>query len=229
MASLFVLSGRDVGRSIELSDETTFGRSPECTVRLNDRSISRKHCKIERRGTRWFVLDLGSRNGVRLKGERVEEAELADYDELLFGELSVRFREQLEAPSAPAPPARGAPTEPPDVPAPAVDVEASPRLRLGGTGRARPLEDESEIELEEDIDLGETTVRDPAPVRSAAFDAANDGRARILAERRPAGILTGDLEQLPFWMRALLVLVGLALAGLCVWGAFRLVLGARGG
>ncbi len=91
-ARLFVLGGRDVGRSFEIADQALLGRGEDCQVRLRDLSVSRHHARILWDGTSWVLEDLGSRNGVRWRGSAVARAELADHDEIWLGELPIRFR-----------------------------------------------------------------------------------------------------------------------------------------
>ena len=74
MAKLFVLSGSDVGRSFDRPDRAELGRSPECEVRLNDRSVSRRHARIERDGDEWVIVDLDSRNGMKVGGMAVKRS-----------------------------------------------------------------------------------------------------------------------------------------------------------
>jgi predicted component of type VI protein secretion system len=67
------------------------GRHEECDIQLNSRKISRKHCVIAVVGERLLVHDLGSTNGVRVNGARVEDAALKTGDELVIG----NFRYQV--------------------------------------------------------------------------------------------------------------------------------------
>ena len=54
-------------------DEITVGRAPEGnTVRLTDRDVSRRHARFLHANGVVFVEDLGSANGTRVNGERVE-------------------------------------------------------------------------------------------------------------------------------------------------------------
>lgn len=62
--------------------------------------ISRKHAKITLEDGAWTLHDLGSSNGtfiLRADFERIEEAELADGDEIAFGNARFVFRKN-EAP-----------------------------------------------------------------------------------------------------------------------------------
>ena len=68
-----------------------FGRHQECDVQLNSKKISRRHCCIAQVGETLVVRDLGSTNGVRINGERVDEGKLIPGDELIIG----NFRYQV--------------------------------------------------------------------------------------------------------------------------------------
>ena len=61
-------------RIIPLGDgaEVTFGRTRVATVPLDSERVSRLHAKISRTGDRVVVEDLGSRNGTKLNGARIE-------------------------------------------------------------------------------------------------------------------------------------------------------------
>lgn len=78
------------GRQIPLDKAVVFiGRHPDCDVVLTrSRKISRKHCCIAQVNDQFFVRDLGSTNGVRINGERVQiEAPLRIGDKLAIGDL----------------------------------------------------------------------------------------------------------------------------------------------
>ena len=44
------------------------GRSPDCDCVVPEDCASRRHAELWREGGRWFLRDLGSRNGTRLNG-----------------------------------------------------------------------------------------------------------------------------------------------------------------
>jgi DNA-binding NtrC family response regulator/pSer/pThr/pTyr-binding forkhead associated (FHA) protein len=52
------------------------GKAPENDLVLEDRFVSARHLRIERRGGRWHLSDLGSTNGTTLGGARVEQGEV---------------------------------------------------------------------------------------------------------------------------------------------------------
>ena len=69
MTELYVLNGPDVGKSIGFKEAGTYvGRAPECDLRLEDRTVSRRHLKITKRSNEYFVTDLNSRNGTLYDG-----------------------------------------------------------------------------------------------------------------------------------------------------------------
>ena len=92
LAELVVLSGARAGAIFELPDmPTVVGRSPEAHFQLDDPWISSMHAMFERRGADIWVVDLESRNGTFLGGERVAEAPVHPGCVLRFGRTDVRL------------------------------------------------------------------------------------------------------------------------------------------
>ena len=80
------------GERISLGESViTFGRRPESTVQLADPNVSRSHAEIRPKGNGWILVDLGSTNGTRVNGVRVNAHELMDGDEIAFGNTIVTF------------------------------------------------------------------------------------------------------------------------------------------
>ena len=67
------------------------GRHPECDIRIELPKISRRHCCVAIAYDRVIIRDLGSRNGVRVNGEIVEESRLVEGDEVAIGPLIYRL------------------------------------------------------------------------------------------------------------------------------------------
>lgn len=85
------------GPAIEVTAErTVVGRDPASQLVVEDRSVSRAHAVIEKRGDAWFVIDKGSSNGTFLNGQRVAESVLKDGQELRFGHAA--YQVEIEAP-----------------------------------------------------------------------------------------------------------------------------------
>jgi len=115
------------------------GRHPNCDARLDSLRVSRHHCCMTQESGDIVVRDLGSTNGIRINGQRVEIGRLRPGDELSIAHIRYRMEngqahEQTIAESAgvigfapknhqpiPAPIAAGAPVLPiPPVPEPAI-------------------------------------------------------------------------------------------------------------
>ena len=92
-ALLVVDRGPNAGSSYLLDrDEISVGRHPDSDVFLDDITVSRRHSVIERREGRFRIRDVGSLNGTYVNRERVDEAELADGDEVQVGRFHLVLR-----------------------------------------------------------------------------------------------------------------------------------------
>jgi len=81
-----------------VADEVRIGRSGTSDVILADATASYAHAMLRRSGGAYEVLDLQSRNGVYVNGERVDSAcVLHDGDEVLIGRTEVKFSWPAEA------------------------------------------------------------------------------------------------------------------------------------
>jgi hypothetical protein len=70
----------------------TMGRSRQCDVLVDDANVSRTHAEIRPRGGSWVLTDLGSTNGSRLNGRRLEGPEvLKPGDEIELGTSVIKF------------------------------------------------------------------------------------------------------------------------------------------
>lgn len=70
----------------------TVGRMPDCTVPVDDANVSRRHCEIKLVGAAFVVTDLGSTNGTRVNGVRIDgERVLSDADIISVGGTHLRF------------------------------------------------------------------------------------------------------------------------------------------
>ncbi len=69
------------------------GRDPAVAVPLPHASISRRHARFDEAGDgRWSIVDLGSKNGLRVDGYRVDQATLAHGQWFAVGDVFARFR-----------------------------------------------------------------------------------------------------------------------------------------
>lgn len=72
--NLVIVEGSMVGMSIQLipGNTITIGRSPSCTIVINDTYASSLHAKIFNDGNKWIVEDLGSTNGTFLGEQKLK-------------------------------------------------------------------------------------------------------------------------------------------------------------
>jgi len=72
MISVFVLTGPSKDQAFEFeNDSICIGRSEENDIQLIDRNISRNHLKIFREQEKYFIMDLGSKNGTYINSKQV--------------------------------------------------------------------------------------------------------------------------------------------------------------
>lgn len=74
------------------SSVTVIGRRRSCDLRIPLMSVSKKHCQVHRDSGKLKIRDLGSRNGIQLNGQRVEEAEIKAGDWLQVGPVKFVFQ-----------------------------------------------------------------------------------------------------------------------------------------
>jgi pSer/pThr/pTyr-binding forkhead associated (FHA) protein len=86
------LKAMDDGPDIVLDrDMLVVGRHPNCDVRLDSLRVSRHHCCMTQENGEIFVRDLGSTNGIRINGQRVEIGKLQPGDELSIAHYRYRL------------------------------------------------------------------------------------------------------------------------------------------
>lgn len=98
MAALLLLTGPQAGRRHEVQGEIFIGRSPSCTISLEDAKVSRRHVRLLIEDGQARVTDLGSRNGTLVNGEKLEaEIVLLPGDRLQVGDSTVLFEPSARA------------------------------------------------------------------------------------------------------------------------------------
>jgi pSer/pThr/pTyr-binding forkhead associated (FHA) protein len=91
-ASLVIVEGGVEGSEYELAKERcVVGRGPGVDLALDDAAMSRQHASVERTAGGHRVRDLGSTNGVRVNGARVEVADLKHGDRVELGEHVLQY------------------------------------------------------------------------------------------------------------------------------------------
>lgn len=79
-------------RMHDVGDEAvTVGRSPECSIYLDDVTVSREHAEILRGGQGYRIKDAGSLNGTYVNRVRVDAVDLRNGDEIQIGKYRFKF------------------------------------------------------------------------------------------------------------------------------------------
>jgi hypothetical protein len=109
---LVVLSGPAAGARHALGAEQTLGRGRSAGIVLPDPTASRVHARLTLGPAGAQVMDLGSKNGVRVNGVRIDRrpCSLRPGDELVVGETALALAPTDGTPEPDAPPAGSVPT-----------------------------------------------------------------------------------------------------------------------
>jgi hypothetical protein len=68
------------------------GRSKDCDIRLADPNVSRRHAEVRQEGSAYWILDLGSTNGLTVNGRRQQRAQLNNEDRITVGSTELVFK-----------------------------------------------------------------------------------------------------------------------------------------
>jgi len=102
---IVVLQGPQPGVAFSLADgQFVAGREPGVDIHLPSRRVSRRHCVFEVQGAICVVRDLGSSNGVKVDGQKVEAAQLVHGNRVQVGDCLLALdHPQTAAPQPQAP------------------------------------------------------------------------------------------------------------------------------
>jgi len=207
MATLVVTEGRGAGRSYPVPRALVLGREKGVDVQIGDAGASREHCKIYQQDGDWFVIDLNSRNGTKVNGQKVSRWHLAHGDLITIGTTAIRFDE----PAAKRPEAAA--------PAPAAPAAAKPAAAAARGPSA--------------IDRERERIRTEAEKNRAQAPRAgsDDGSGIVIREtvlqygrvENKGGLFKEDVAQRGGLFKAALVLGMLGVGALIVWGMMSLL------
>ncbi|MCU1458347.1 MAG: domain containing protein [Actinomycetia bacterium] len=92
IGAVIVDRGPNKGSRFLLEHTTTAaGRHPESEIFLDDVTVSRRHAVFERRENGYVLRDVGSLNGTYVNGDRVDEYELRNGDDVQIGRYRLLF------------------------------------------------------------------------------------------------------------------------------------------
>ena len=213
MATLYVLTGDDLGKSYEVGEGGILGRGTDVDFRLRGTGVSRHHARLFLEGECWMLQDLGSRNGIKIDGRKHERAELENGAIFVVGDVELRFRSGAPKASGPRVVELSSPEPEPErieledeeegegetqlasapsgaarrpVPAPALEPHGAPESDFG-----------DEIELEGDWDeqaVPRAALRPPSAAPEGA-PAAGSAASRLAASRSVGAAEEGARER----------------------------------
>ncbi|MGE0711598.1 MAG: FHA domain-containing protein [Planctomycetota bacterium] len=98
---IVTLKGRTIGRFDVEGDQVRVGRLPDNEVQIDNLSVSRLHCVIERDAEGWALEDKGSHNGTYLNGARIAaRSRVRSGDTIGVGQFLVSFKTEAGDPFA---------------------------------------------------------------------------------------------------------------------------------
>jgi Protein of unknown function (DUF3662)/FHA domain len=71
------------------------GRSQDCDFQLADPNVSRRHAEVRQEEASYWIVDLGSTNGLEVNGQRLRQSKLEDGDRIMLGSTEVVFERGL--------------------------------------------------------------------------------------------------------------------------------------
>jgi hypothetical protein len=81
------------GRHVIERRAVVLGRSRDCDIVLDDRSVSRRHAELVRHGDGFLLRDLDSTNGSSVNGKRIREAAVEPGDAIIVGTVALTFEQ----------------------------------------------------------------------------------------------------------------------------------------
>jgi len=92
-AHVEIKDGSRAGEKLELDrlGSHTIGRRSANALSINEKAVSRKHCRIDFDGEFYWLVDCDSHNGTFVNGRRVVRSLLYDGDEIRVGHVRLRF------------------------------------------------------------------------------------------------------------------------------------------
>jgi ABC transport system ATP-binding/permease protein len=78
-----------------IRDELTIGRKEGNTIRLTERNVSRRHARLVRQNGSISIEDLGSYNGIRVNGTRIQgRASIKETDRVQIGDYLIEIKSE---------------------------------------------------------------------------------------------------------------------------------------
>jgi hypothetical protein len=81
------------GRHVLDRRAVVLGRSRECDIVLEDKSVSRRHAELVRHGDGFLLRDLDSTNGSAVNGKRIRESPVLPGDDITLGTVALTLEQ----------------------------------------------------------------------------------------------------------------------------------------
>jgi pSer/pThr/pTyr-binding forkhead associated (FHA) protein/outer membrane protein assembly factor BamB len=91
-AKLIVVKSEGLEGEIVLEEETIIGRDEDADITVDDKRLSRKHCKIALLEDHYVITDLESSNGTFVNGVKISEKVLESGEQIQVGSNVFRFQ-----------------------------------------------------------------------------------------------------------------------------------------
>ena len=89
---IYSTDSRQLGKRHVLgSQPVSLGRGSDNTIVLENDSVSRRHCRIEKRGRQYHIQDLSSTNGTYVNDELITDYQLRRGDQVKVGDTIFKF------------------------------------------------------------------------------------------------------------------------------------------
>ena len=98
---LVAINGPRPGEIIPILEEAWIGRDPSCQIRINDVTVSRRHCLIEKKDAEFQIVDQDSLNGTFIDGLPVKTRVLEHGNRIEIGKFTFVFLMSDEEASTP--------------------------------------------------------------------------------------------------------------------------------
>lgn len=133
---LKVKAGPDAGKTVEMQEGVTLGRSSNANFTFQDPKMSGRHVKVVKSGNELMLVDMGSKNGFRIDGRKTTNTPFisgsslrignTDFEVIVEGDGEIELIDgPPEPPKTPLKPRSSpAPTPPKLSPLPRVDSDA---------------------------------------------------------------------------------------------------------
>ena len=97
-----IVKGNTEKKEYYFDHSFTIGRSEDCSIQINEGSISRLHIEVVLENTKWWIIDKQSSNGTFLNGSKIEKTEIKNSTSIELAKNSSIVLFTFESPEDPS-------------------------------------------------------------------------------------------------------------------------------